>query len=108
MMQAAKLPENVSCSHHCRPAISRASFSTPMLPSLARSARSRRHSLLCASSSTLLGKKCVPCENDRGSLGYMGLCESLSRSQAESMLASEVCLSPFGLFTACCEGRASR
>ena len=42
-------------------------------------------------SSSLLGKKCNPCEPDTGSLGLMGMCEALSRDQAESMLVGEVC-----------------
>lgn len=41
-------------------------------------------------SSTLLDKKCVPCEKDEGSLNFMGLCESLDRSEAESLAAGEV------------------
>jgi hypothetical protein len=53
--------------------------------------RGRERLLFAASSqSALLNKKCVPCESDRGSLGFMGLCEAMDRRQAESMVAKEV------------------
>ena len=40
--------------------------------------------------SRLLNKRCIPCEEDRGSLRFMGICDSLDRSKAESLIASEV------------------
>ena len=38
----------------------------------------------------LLSKRCIPCEEDYGSLRFMGICESMDRSKAESLIASEV------------------
>ena len=46
--------------------------------------------------STLLDKKCVPCESDKGSLGFMGLCEALDRKEADSLIAEEVKDAPAG------------
>lgn len=43
----------------------------------------------------LLSKRCIPCEEDRGSLRFMGICESMDRSKAESLIASEVVLDSF-------------
>jgi 4a-hydroxytetrahydrobiopterin dehydratase len=39
-----------------------------------------------ASSQTLTEKRCIPCEQDSGGLGFMGLCESFSMDEAQEML----------------------
>ena len=38
------------------------------------------------SAESLAASKCSPCEEDGGSLGFMGLCEAMSASQAEPYL----------------------
>lgn len=40
----------------------------------------------------LVEKKCVPCEADGGALEAMGLCESLSRREAENLLGQVLLL----------------
>lgn len=55
----------------------------------------RKRFFAASSQSVLLNKKCVPCEPDRGALGFMGLCEAMDRSKAESMLASDVSCTNF-------------
>lgn len=63
----------------------------PLLPKLGlrswdRPSSKRTPSRVCAQASDLVSKKCQPCEADGGALQYMGLCQSMTRAQAEDFL----------------------
>lgn len=45
--------------------------------------RFHQRAIVCES---LVEKRCVPCEKEKGALSYMGLCEALGKSEAENLL----------------------
>ena len=57
---------------------------------LRRGGHRNNHVVAFFRSSPLLYKRRNPWETDSVSLGSMGMCEAMSRDQAESMLAGEV------------------
>ena len=42
--------------------------------------------MMASAGTGLAEKRCIPCEQDGGGLDFMGLCENLSKAQAEGML----------------------
>ena len=82
LAQAAHLPLKISIGQLCW---RQACPSRAALP-VCSMRRSHGLAAMASAGTGLAEKRCIPCEQDGGGLGFMGLCENLSKAQAEEML----------------------